>query len=80
MLTLIRRKQMFPSLLTTPEDRVALAQAAEFWRRFTARMRRGLTLAQTLPEPSRMSLQALRARYVLDFRAALRRRRRSSRS
>ena len=44
---------------TTPEGRVALAQAAELWRSFSAGMRRGLTMAQNLPEPSRASLQAL---------------------
>ena len=44
---------------TTPEGRAALAQAAELWRSFSAGMRRGLTLAQNFPEPSRTSLQAL---------------------
>ena len=44
---------------TTPEGRVALAQAAELWRSFSAGMRRGLTMAQNLPEPSRTSLQEL---------------------
>ena len=44
---------------TTPERRAALAQAAELWRSFSAGMRRGLTMAQNLPEPSSASLQAL---------------------
>ena len=44
---------------TTPEGRAAFEQAAEIWRSFSAGMRRGLTLARNLPEPSRASLQAL---------------------
>ena len=44
---------------TTPEGRAVLAQAAELWRSFSAGMRRGLMMAQNLPEPSRASLRAL---------------------